>query len=366
MNDLPVLTRSISPSSRNALLMWVGIFAVLILFLYGIRSVLLPFVAGIAVAYFLDPAADRLERWRLPRGVAASIIIVGFMVVVGMIAVLVIPMLAQQFMSLLHALPDYVHRAEQHITEMINRYAIHIPSDQIGTMRDSLSNLPGVVISAGGTVAQTVFESGLALASLISLLLISPLVAFYLLRDWDQVTDRIDALLPRAQAPVIRAQLREMDRILAGFVRGQINVCLLLAAYYGLGFTLSGLPFGLAIGITTGLLVILPYLGFALGAGVALLVGFLHFNGLSDLVPIIIILGIGQLLESYFLTPTLVGDRVGLHPLWIIFGMLAGGALFGFVGILISVPATAVIGVLLRFAVARYEASQLYQGALKP
>ncbi|MGE0755235.1 MAG: AI-2E family transporter, partial [Alphaproteobacteria bacterium] len=195
-----------------------------------------------------------------------------------------------------------------------------------------------------------------------SLFLITPIVAFYLLRDWDRLVDHIDNLLPRKHAATIREQMRIIDRTLAGFLRGQFNVCLILGTYYAIGLTLVGLKFGLLIGLATGFLTIFPYVGLMLGMGIGLSVALFQFG---DFMPVAMTLAVfvtGQIIEGYFITPKLVGDKVGLHPVWIIFGMLAGAALFGFVGILLAIPVTAVMGVLIRFAISRYKLSNYYQG----
>ena len=206
------------------------------------------------------------------------------------------------------------------------------------------------------------WSGGVAFLQLLSLVIITPVVAFYLLRDWDRIVEHLDSLLPVAAAPTIREQLRKIDDTISAFVRGQAIVCLILGAYYAVALTLIGLPFGLLVGIGAGLISFIPYIGAAAGLIVGLVIAYTHFDQWTPIIGVAAVFLAGQTVESYVLTPRLVGDRVGLHPVWIMFALLAGGALFGFTGVLLAVPAAAVIGVLLRFAIARYRDSDLYQG----
>jgi predicted PurR-regulated permease PerM len=206
----------------------------------------------------------------------------------------------------------------------------------------------------------------MAIANLLSLFFITPVVTFYLLRDWDRIVAKIDALLPRQHAGVIRAQSREIDTTLAGFARGQATVCLILATYYATALMIAGLPFGLVVGMAAGLLTFIPYLGAIGGFVIAFGIALVNFDGWSGPIAVAAIFAAGQVVEGNVLTPKLVGDRVGLHPVWIIFALLAGGTLFGFLGLLLAVPVSAGIGVLVRFALSRYLASPVYLGRAVP
>lgn len=343
---------------------WLAVGALCLLFLYLIRGILLPFVVGGLAAYFLDPAADRLEKKGLSRSMATSVIIAGFFLAVLVLCVWIPPLLIDQLSDLLAMLPQYIAAFHENYAPRFSAWLGGIPGADMEGIRQAVTTISGALASAAADFAAGLFSSVTAIFNILSLLLITPVVAFYLLRDWNEITARADRLLPRKQAPVIREQLAIIDRTLAGFVRGQLNVCLLLAAYYAIGLSLTGLKFGIVIGALTGLLVILPYVGFLFGFLLGMGVAFFQFSG--DALPVLMVLAvymIGQALESYVLTPNLVGNRVGLHPVWVIFGMLAGAALFGFVGILLAIPATAVIGVLFRFALARYLESDYYGAA---
>lgn len=339
---------------------WLAIAFVLGAFLYGVRGILLPFVVGILMAYFLDPAADRLERAGLGRNSACGIIIVGFFLLFVTVAALLAPLLLNQLEELVSAIPAYAAELQAHYGATFRHWLDQVEGGQGDTIKNAAGAFAKDALLMGGAVAAALFRSGTALINIISLVLITPLVAFYLLRDWDFLVARLDALLPRKHADTIREQLAAIDATLAGFLRGQINVCLLMAVYYGALLPLAGVPFGLAIGILTGLLVVLPYIGFFLGCATGLGVAFAQFGLEVEFWLAASVFAGGQVIESYFLTPKLVGNRVGLHPLWIVFGMLAGAALLGFVGVLLAVPLTAVVGVLIRFAIGRYLESPLY------
>jgi predicted PurR-regulated permease PerM len=348
-------------------LFWCALLLLTGLFLVEVKAVLLPFVVGMLVAYFLDPAADRLQRSGLSRTTATALITVGFFSTAVLLLAILIPLLVQQGIELVGMLPQYINTlAERYgdtVESLLNRFQ---HEHQTEAVKSALGDMSGMLISMTGTLAAGVFHSGMAVANLVSLLLITPVVAFYLLRDWDKLVSHIEALLPRPHAETVRQQMLEIDLRIAGFVRGQFTVMLILAAFYGIALTLAGLRFGLVIGIMSGLLVIIPYLGAFFGMVVSVGVALSQFD---DMMRVGIVLGIyifGQVMEGNFITPKLVGDRVGLHPVWLIFGLLAGGALFGFLGVLIAVPVTAIIGVLTRFALSRYLQSPLYRGDALP
>jgi predicted PurR-regulated permease PerM len=218
------------------------------------------------------------------------------------------------------------------------------------------------LVTWGTNLLGQVISGGVAIANLISLLVITPVVAFYLLRDWDRIVARVDTWLPRGHAGAIREQAREIDRTLAGFLRGQGTVCLILGVFYAIGLTLAGLDFGLVVGLVAGLLSFIPYVGAIVGLVLSVGLALVQFDDWLRIAVVAGIFFVGQAVEGNFLTPKLVGESVGLHPVWIIFGLLAGGALFGFVGVLLAVPAAAVIGVGVRFALGRYMQSPYYHG----
>lgn len=337
---------------------WLAIIIGFLLFLYLIKPILLPFVVGIGIAYFLDPAADRLEEEGLSRTYATCVITLVFFSVIVLGFVLIMPLLSDQVMGFVREVPEYVDHVrdmvQPYMRDIFHRFGISNPP-ATATLSAS-SPLLGILPAVGAHV----LSSGAALFNILALLMITPLVAFYLLRDWDRIVERVDALLPRRHAAVIEEQCRAIDKTLAGFLRGQINVCLALAFIYAVGLSVVGLKYSLLIALLGGILIIIPYLGAGLTGMISLTVAYIQFGEWDKVLQVACVLIFAQIAESYFLTPKLVGENVGLHPLWILFGMLSGGSIFGFVGVLLAVPVTAVIGVLVRFAVARYLESDLY------
>ncbi len=346
--------------NRN-ILFWLAVTIGFFVFLYLIRSVLLPFVLGMATAYFLDPAADKLQQWKCSRNVATLTITSLFFSLIILAVFLGVPLIASQISTLLNAIPDYIATFNRDVVPLVEQKLSGLSPSLLADIKGGISSSTGLVASAVANFFTGLLTSGIAFINILSLVLITPVVAFYLLRDWDRITASIDALLPRKHADVIREQLAIIDKTLAGFLRGQLNVCLLLGLYYAVGLSLIGLNSGFLIGMITGFLVIFPYVGLLVGMASGMAVAFFQFD---DVTPIALVLAVfvsGQILEGNFVTPKLVGEKVGLHPVWVIFAMLAGAALFGFVGILIAVPFAAVVGVLTRFAINQYHNSAYYE-----
>ena len=341
---------------------WLLGVAIFLLSLWLLRSVLLPFVAGMAVAYLLDPLAERLQRWGMSRLVATTLITVAFfLLLVGGLALLV-PLLEDQITSFAAKLPAYYEGLAQWIKPLIFRAQKSLSPSDFAHLKESIGSYAGTAVGWVVSVVQEVLTSGLAVVNILSLIFIMPVVTFYMLRDWHRLVSAVDSWLPRDHAPTIRQELQEINRTLSGFIRGQGMVMLSLAFYYGVGLSLVGLDLGLVVGISAGLASFIPYLGTISGFAAGLALAFAQTGDwhLPALVAGVFL--VGNLIEGNFLTPRLVGNRVGLHPVWIIFALLAGGALFGFLGILLAVPTAAVIGVLVRFMLRNYLASSLYRG----
>ncbi|HUN52807.1 MAG TPA: AI-2E family transporter [Candidatus Sulfotelmatobacter sp.] len=351
-------------SSRAQTVFWIAATLVFLLLVYLLRSVLLPFVAGLGIAYLLDPLADRLERRGLSRTLATVVIVVVFFAILVLAVILLAPVIEQQVAGLLGRIPELIERARDKLLpallQLLDRLHLDLTTDVKGAVAGSAEKAAGVV----GGLLQSILGGSLAVINLFSLLLITPIVTFYMLRDWDRMVAHIDTWLPRQHAATIRGEFREIDAVLAGFVRGQAAVCLSLAVFYAVALSLAGLQYGLLIGLIAGALVFIPFAGTLFGLITAGAVAAIQFW--PDYARIAIVLGVfllGHAAESNFVTPRLVGEKVGLHPVWIIFALLAFGVLFGFVGVLLAVPLAAVIGVLVRFALRRYLASGFYLGA---
>jgi len=341
---------------------WIAGLVIFLTLLYTLSSVLTPFVAGLAVAYFLDPLADRLERLMKSRTAATAVIILTFFALLSILGMILFPLLQAQVMGLIARLPEVMKAAHELIDPLMVQIEQQLGADEIQKLKDGAGAFTGAAVSWLIGVLKSLFLGGKAFVNALSLLFIMPVVAFFLLRDWDVLVTKVDELLPRASADTIRAQFRDIDATIAGFVRGQATVCLVLGTIYAVGLTLVGLEFGLLIGLVTGLMAFVPYVGMLIGLMIAFGVALMQFSDIGSFVLVAAVFASGQTIDAAFLTPNLVGGRVGLHPVWIIFALMAGGALFGFTGVLLAVPVASVIGVLVRFAITRYRASTLYTG----
>ncbi len=343
---------------RDQLKYW-GIAAVVfLLLLWFMGHVLVPFLVGGAIAYFLDPVADRLERMGLSRVAATTVISLVALMVTVLLVLAIIPTLVNQLTALVNSAPEIARRLQGFLLERFPDLA-----DSTSTIRTTLAELGAAIQARGAQLASGVVNSALGVVSAVVFLLVVPVVAFYLLLDWDHMIDRIDSLLPRDHAPVVRRLAREIDAVLAGFVRGQVSVCLILGVYYSVALMLAGLQFGLIVGAIAGTITFIPYVGALVGG--ALAIGLALFQFWGDWVSIGIVGAIfaaGQFIEGNILTPKLVGKSVGLHPVWLLLALSAFGSLFGFAGMLVAVPVAASIGVLTRFGVSQYQASLLYRG----
>lgn len=344
---------------------WVVGFVLVMILLNLLSSILLPFVAGMAVAYFLDPVADWLEERKFSRTISTTIILLAFFVLVSLLVTLLFPLLQRQVVELFHMIPGIVETVRTETLPWLEEAIAGLSPGALEDVRNAAKNFAGNSVKWFTGMAGNLWSGGLAVFNMLSLIVITPVVSFYLLRDWDLITAKINSWLPRRPAPTIRAQFIEIDRTLAAFVRGQSSVCLVLALLYGIGLTIVGLKSGLLVGLGAGLISFIPYLGAATGLTVGLVIALFQFSEWTPIIIVACIFLTGQTLESYVLTPRLVGDRVGLHPVWIIFALLAGGALFGFTGVLLAIPVASVIGVLIRFGISRYLESALFHGDIQ-
>ena len=340
-----------------------GITAVIVLVvLWFLGDVILPFVLGGAIAYCFDPVADRLERAGLSRGWSVGLITLFALLVFVVLVLLVIPMLVNQSAQLIDTAPQLFDRLQMAATE---RFPDLMDADS--TIRQQLGELGAFIQSRGGELLNGVLTSVSSLLNIVVLLVIVPVVAFYLLLDWDNMVAKIDDQIPREHVETVRRLAREIDSTLSSFIRGQGTVCLILGVYYAAALMAVGLNFGLVVGAIAGFLTFIPYVGALVGGGLA--IGLALFQFWGDWVWILLVWAIfqsGQFVEGNILTPKLVGDSVGLHPVWLLFALSVFGALFGFVGLLVAVPVAAMLGVLIRFGLERYRASALYKGPPEP
>jgi predicted PurR-regulated permease PerM len=347
-------------------LFWLGIIAGFLILVNLLSRILPPFLIGAAIAFFLDPVVDRLEGWKIPRSIGTVLALFGFLTFIVIFILLLAPLLEAQVTQLVQRFPVYLGAARAQLDHLFELLEDRLPPDDMQRLRDAASGKIAEIAGGAGQLVTSLVTGGVAVANILSLVLITPVVAFFLLRDWDQLIVRIDSWLPRQHLHTIREQARLIDETLSGFLRGQAAVCALLGACYALGLTLIGLDFGLVLGLCIGLMIFIPFLGGLTGALVAVGLAFAQFGDWHRPLYVALLFVVGQMLEGNVITPKLVGDRVHLHPVWIIFALLAFGELFGFVGVLLAVPVAAVLGVLVRFALQRYLSSPLYDPPADP
>lgn len=352
-------------SLQKQLIFWLVALAALIVVLYLLSGILLPFVAGMALAYMLDPLADRLEKLGLGRVIATSVIVGVAVLVFVAVIILLVPVIGAQLGQLATATPGAVRAIEAELTQRID-WLRELTKDSEMSLEGYLAGMAKDAVGWLARLAGGLLSGGVALLGLLSLLIVTPVVAFYLLVDWDNIVAKVDSWLPLEHREAIRGIFTDIDRAMAGFVRGQSAVCLILGSFYALGLTLAGLKFGLLIGLIAGLISFIPYVGSVIGFVAAVGMAVVQTWPDPDFTYVAIIaaiFGVGQFLEGNVISPRLVGGSVGLHPVWLMFALFAFGSLFGFVGLLLAVPIAAAIGVVLRFFLKRYLASPLYRGA---
>lgn len=353
------------PAQSTRWRFWLGAAAVFLLVLWLLNDILLPFVVGIVVAYFFDPVVARLERHGLSRTLATTAVtILAVLLAIGL-ATAVVPPLLGQVEDFVGKLPQYVVQATMRLQPMVEPLREKLGLAPLGMkeLQDHAAQWAGQGLAVFGTVAGRVAQRGAAIINLFALLFLTPVVTFYLLRDWPKVRAAVDGALPLDHAETIRTLAREANAATAGYVRGQALVCVCLGTFYGVGLSLVGLQFGFVIGMIAGVVSFIPFVGTLVGATLSLGMALAQFPPeWIGVVKVAVVFVLGHVLESNFLSPKLVGDRVGLHPVWIMFALLAGGSLFGFVGVLVAVPIAAVVGVLARHLVMRYHESAIYRG----
>lgn len=339
-------------------------FVLLILFLHAISNILLPFVLGFLVAYMMDPIVDRLEAKKVKRGTASGLVLAIFFCSIIAVAVFTIPLIVDQIEGLITKFPEYQREFNQELIPMLKQKVAGLSPALSQQINDKAKEIPNNITHVLGNSLEAIFASSLWLFNIISLILITPIVSFYLLRDWDISMARIYSLLPQNYAPIIKRQAKKVDDTISAFLRGELTVCAIMAVLYAAAYTTLGLSFGFLIGVITGILTFIPYIGPVVGGLIAIIIACLQYSGVDDgtwqILYVAIAFIVLQNIESNLITPKIVGNKIGVHPAWLIFTMLAGASLLGLLGVIIAVPVTAVIAVLLRFAIERYEHSSYY------
>lgn len=346
---------------------WFGALALLILSLWLLSDILLPFIAGLVLAYFLDPVADWFEEKGVPRLVATLIILGTSILAFVLLVLLLVPVLADQISTFATHLPENIKTLTQLFNNAAPEWLKKALESQSNELSGSSGEFAGKIAGWAGTVITSILSGGVAVVNMLSLLVITPIVAFYMLNDWDRMVAIVDGWIPLDQVDTIRGLARQIDAAMAGFIRGQGTVCMILGLFYAFALIAIGLNFGLLIGLAAGFLSFVPYVGSLVGGVLSIGMALVQFW--PDWMWIMIVVGIfviGQFIEGNFLSPKLVGGRIGLHPVWLMFALFAFGYLFGFVGLLMAVPLAAAVAVLTRFGLKQYLASKLYLGRPLP
>lgn len=339
---------------------WFVVFFAFFFLLYVLRSVLMPFVAGILVAYLLDPMVDRLQKFKMSRTCATLVVCVLTVLVVLPLLGLLLGMIENQVSLLLKITPKYLGLIMEKINPLLAKLIERFPELKDANLEEIVKANIGNALKIAGKVLKGVISNSFAILNIVSLLLVMPVVAFYMLRDWDSFVKKTEGLLPKKSKKGIIDSFKEIDKIIAGFIRGQLSVCLILGVMYSIGLKLVGLELGLLVGFIAGIISFIPYVGSITGFVVGCVLAFAQYGDFSHVVYVIIVFMVGQFIEGNFLTPKLVGESVGLHPVWVMFALLAGGVLLGFLGLMLAVPIAAIIGVLVRNAIKKYKKSSLY------
>ncbi|MBU6426053.1 MAG: AI-2E family transporter [Rhodospirillales bacterium] len=326
-------------------------------------SILLPFVVAAGLAYFLDPVVTRLERAGVNRTFGTLLVLLAFIVTVILFVLLLYPVIAAQAAAFITNLPTYIQTVQTDFARSMQTLQHRLPYSLRTKLQDLASNQASTLVSYAGKAATNIIGSGFAVVNVLTLLIVTPVVTFYFLRDWPSIIRHVDGWLPRPYEGLIRAQALEVNKILSAWIRGQAICCLALAAIYAIGLTIIGLDLGLIVGLTAGVLSFIPYVGTVLGSITAILLSLSQNAGWHGVISVLTVFAVGQGLNDYVIQPRFLGDRVGLSAVWVIFALFAGGAAFGFLGIMLAVPVTATLGVIARFWLRRYLQSPLYLDA---
>lgn len=350
--------------AERQVLFWLAAGLVALTAVLALKDVLLPFLCGLVIAYALNPVADQLERWGLPRTLASVLIVAGLVIVLVALVVFLAPILANQLQQLLTTLPGEIDRLKR----LIEEWARARLGDYFGTFQANLDKAAAEISnnwgSVAGLLAQSLWSQGRAIIGFLSVLLITPLVVFYLLIDWHRMLEKAKHWLPRDHEPTLTRIALEMNDAIAAFIRGQGLVCLVLGTLYAVGLSLIGIRYGLLIGIVTGIMSFVPFVGWAVGIAASSALAVVQFW--PDMVPLLLVIALfagGQALDAAFLSPKIVGTKIGLHPVWLIFALVVFSTIFGFVGVLVAVPMAAAVAVLVRFALEIYMSSPIYRGS---
>lgn len=329
---------------------------------YCLQGILMPFLTGLLVAYAMNPAVRSFEKWGISRTLGSSFMIISFFLLIGLLLFIAIPFIQTELTALAIRVPQYGERIMQALKPLLEDVYHYIDSRDVERLRTFASANLGNIVTWGIQLLARILTNSLALANLISLIVITPIVAFYCLRDWNLIVNTIDRWLPRPYEPTINRLFTDINETIGSFAKGQALVCLMIGTYYSITLTITGLDFSIVVGIVIGVMAFIPYVGALVGFMLSIGIAFAQFTDWSSVGVVAGIFAFGQTLEGYLLIPYFVGNRIGLHPVWVLFALLAGGALYGFIGILFALPVGAAIGVLVRYIRELYFKSPYYLG----
>ena len=342
---------------------WIFFFAAIVAFVWLFHPILAPFIVGFAVAYLLNPIVVKLQKKNIPRWLSSLVILGLFFIILIVALLLAIPVLVREMVDFIKLLPVAYRNGQEWVADTFPTIEIPRTLEDVREMdTDIVSERLGPVVEFSKNLLGNLFKSGIAIIGFISFMALMPIIAFYLLIDWSRLVDKIYSLMPKKNAGRIDTMLSEIDQSLAGFIRGQLTVCFILGTFYAIALTLLGLNYGFFVGVAAGVLTIIPYIGSIFGLVASVGLAFYQFGGWGYPLAAFIIFIAGQLVEGNYLTPKLVGNSIGLHPLWVIFALMAGGMLLGILGMIIAIPVAAILSVLIRHATDIYKKSAYYKG----
>lgn len=351
-----------TPTPKSLMRFWLIALAAFFAVLWLFKPVLLPFAFGLALAYFLEPVVTALEKRKVPRFLGSFMVLAGFLFLIASIFFLIWPMLSSQVQALVDSLPDYIAKIREDFLPSAQQWFSRLAPESVEKLREAAGQSTGAAVGIVSSTVKNIVSGGFVLIDVVAFIILAPVTAFYLLRDWGKMTKTIDQMIPRGYYDTVKAELAKIDNTLSGFLRGQALVCVALGFIYSVGLSLNNLQYGFTIGVIAGLLSVMPYVGSTFCLVSSMLLALVQFH--DDWLRIGLVFSVfafGQFMEGYVLTPRFVGNRVGLHPVWVFFAVIAGIKLMGFLGALIAVPTAAVVGVLLRFGVQQYKASSIYK-----
>lgn len=334
-----------------------------IYFVKSVETILLPFLLAFILAYILHPLVEKLVNHKWSKSLATSTVTLGFCVSVIAIFLIIIPLLQSQLISFMRQIPQFSASVWNYLKDVLVLTKENITSAQMAELSDAVSGSVMTILTAIGASLSHILSNGLAVFNILILIVITPVILLYVLKDWEEITMHIKKLIPPKKEEKVYSLWHEIDKTLSGYIRGQASVCLVLMIFYALGFSIIGLEFGILVGLLAGILSFIPYVGFVIGIILSSFLGLMQGFEMTQWLSLLALFIIECIFEGYFLTPKLVGKKVGLHPAWIIFALLAGGALFGFLGVLIAIPVAAVLGVLVRHGIQLYQKSSFYKGS---